>query len=199
MKTEKSRTVRPLIVAVGGGTCSGKTTLCNQIEERFSHLNVRVLHMDHYFKKNPPTVTAPFTKKVYPEHNHPDTLELPRLFADCKEAFSGPYDLVLVEGLFALYFPEIYEQSDLSVFVDLRAEERFCRRIRRHMAMGQTFDEITDRYLDTVCLRHDELVEPTKNRADFIISGTFRHRGVDWLCDAIAARLSSRKTREEPT
>ncbi|MCI5924168.1 MAG: AAA family ATPase [Oscillospiraceae bacterium] len=188
---------KPLVIGIAGGTCSGKSTLADLLKEALAEYAVEVLHMDSFFKENPPTVIAPFSGREYPEHNHPDALDLPRMYQSFDRALNGMADVVIIEGLFALYLPEIYTRCNLRLFVELRPEERFCRRIRRHMAMGQTFDEITDRYLDTVCLRHDELIEPTKNRADLILSGTFRHRGVDWLCDAVAAHLSSSKTREE--
>ena len=78
---------RPYVVAIAGGTCSGKSTLTDRLEAYFSPLcQVKVFHMDGYFKKNPPTTIAPITRKEYVEHNHPETLELDRLYQDCQEA-----------------------------------------------------------------------------------------------------------------
>ena len=166
---------RPYVVAIAGGTCSGKSTLTDRLEAYFSPLcQVKVFHMDGYFKKNPPTTIAPITRKEYVEHNHPETLELDRLYQDFQEAAAegAPWDLVLVEGLFALYLGPIRERADLKVFVDLESDARLVRRIVKHMAWGQTYEQVTDRYLDTVRFRHNELMEPTRWHADVVVNGT---------------------------
>lgn len=40
------------------------------------------------------------------------------------------------------------------------------------MKWDETLDEITDVYLDLVRYRHDEYVEPTRWRADFVLNGS---------------------------
>jgi uridine kinase len=40
------------------------------------------------------------------------------------------------------------------------------------MQWGLTFDQISEVYLDLVRYRHDEYVEPSKWRADFILNGS---------------------------
>ena len=166
---------KPFVVAVAGGTCSGKSTLTERLKEYFSpRCCLKALHMDGYFKENPPTTVAPITRKVYVEHNHPDTLELDRFFADFQEAAApdAPWDLVLVEGLFALYLDPVRERADLKVFVDLESDARLARRIVKYMGWGDTYQEVTDRYLDTVRFRHKELIEPTRWHADVVVNGT---------------------------
>ncbi len=162
---------KPFVVAIAGGTCSGKSTLTERLGEHFPE-NTRIFNMDKYFKKEPPTTVAPITRKVYVEHNSPDTLELDRLFADFDAALRDEsLDLILIEGLFALYLDKIREAADLKIFVDLRPDARLVRRIKKHMAWGQTYEQVTERYMDTVSFRHDELVEPTRWHADMVING----------------------------
>jgi uridine kinase len=67
---------------------------------------------------------------------------------------------------------DILNQLDLKLFVDCRPEERVVRRIKRNMKWGETLDEITDVYLDLVRYRHDEFIEPTRWRADFVLNGS---------------------------
>ena len=67
---------------------------------------------------------------------------------------------------------DILNQLDLKLFVDCRPEERVVRRIKRNMKWGETLDEITDVYLDLVRYRHDEYIEPTRWRADFVLNGS---------------------------
>lgn len=184
---------KPYVVAIAGGTCSGKSTLADLLGEDFSsRCNTLVLHMDSYFKKDPPTTVAPITRKVYVEHNSPDTLELDRLYADfdaaCKE--DSGYDLILLEGLFALYLDSLRERADLKVFVDLASDARLTRRIVKHMAWGQTYEQVTERYLDTVRFRHNELIEPTRWHADLVINGVLdQNKGREAVSCYIASQI----------
>lgn len=166
---------KPYVVAIAGGTCSGKSTLTDRLEAHFSPLCKTVaIHMDSYFKKEPPKTIAPITRKEYVEHNHPDTLELERMFEDFQRltAEGSEARLVLIEGLFALYLDKIRERADLKIFVDLPSDERLTRRIVKHMGWGQTYEQVTERYLDTVRFRHNELIEPTRWHADLVVNGT---------------------------
>ena len=78
--------------------------------------------------------------------------------------------LVLVEGLFPLHLEAIRERADLKVFVDLESDARLARRIVKFMAWGDTFQQVTDAYLDTVRFRHNELVEPSRWHADLVVT-----------------------------
>lgn len=184
---------KPYVVAIAGGTCSGKSTLADRLGDLFSgSRKTVVLHMDSYFKKEPPNTVAPITRKVYVEHNSPDTLELDRMYADFEQAVAmgSENELVLIEGLFALYLDSIRERADLKVFVDLESDERMARRIVKHMSWGQTYEQVTERYLDTVRFRHKELIEPTRWHADIVVNGTLdRHKGTDVLACYIESRL----------
>ncbi len=41
----------PYVVAIAGGTCSGKSTLCDRLENTFAPLcPTLALHMDAYYK-----------------------------------------------------------------------------------------------------------------------------------------------------
>lgn len=184
---------RTLVVAVAGGTCSGKSTLTDRLAEIFAAQKPVVLHMDAYFKETPPDTVAPITRKVYVEHNHPDTLELGRLQADFEAACASDCALVLIEGLFALYLDWIRERADLKVFVDLESDARLVRRISKHMAWGQTYKQVTDRYLDTVRFRHNELIEPTRWHADIVVNGTLdANHGTEVAACYIREKLGDR-------
>ncbi|MEG1426570.1 MAG: zeta toxin family protein [Oscillospiraceae bacterium] len=183
---------KPYVVAIAGGTCSGKSTLtdilCESLEKEHP---VVTLNMDKYFKKNPPITIAPISRIEYVEHNHPTTLELDRLLDDFHTALQGESALILVEGLFALYIDEIREAADLKIFVDLASDARLVRRIKKHMSWGQTYEQVTDRYIDTVRFRHNELIEPTRWHADLIVNGTLdMNKGADIAKTYILAQLT---------
>ena len=164
---------KPYIVGIGGGTCSGKSTLTSRVEEMIGgSCKVAVLSMDKFYKWSAMRTIAPITRVEYPEHNHPDAVDLDGLQAAFTEAVvNEDNDVVLVEGVFALYFEAIREVLDLKVFVDLKSDERMYRRIKRMMNETTTMDDVASRYLDTVRYRHDEFVEPTRWYADLVING----------------------------
>lgn len=177
------------VVGIAGGTCSGKSTLVDRLAARLADYPVAVLHMDRYFRSPAPHTIAPITRKEYVEHNHPDTLDLPALYRDFDAALQAP-GIVLIEGLFALYLDPIRDRLDLKVFVDLQSDERIVRRIKRFLSMGQSMDEITDRYLDTVRFRHNELIEPSRWHADLVLNGTLdAHKGAEVLLNYILAQV----------
>ena len=163
------------VIGIAGGTCSGKTTLTNSLEEAFTAdgLKVTAIHMDKFFKKPTPNTIAPITGIEYPEHNHPDSFRLDEFYAAIDEAKASDADVVIVEGLLVLYLERVRSALDLKLFVDLMSDERIVRRIKRFMRdRGQTLDEVAVRYLDTVRYRHNEFVEPSRWLADLVINGS---------------------------
>ena len=131
--------------------------------------------MDSYFKaeQDRRIATAPITGKEYRDDNHPSSFALPGLKRDMESILQeGECQILIVEGLLTLWEEEIYKQLDLKLFVDCRPDERIVRRLKRNMTWGLTFDQIADVYLDMVRYRHEEFVEPTKWRADFILNGS---------------------------
>jgi len=160
------------VIGIAGGSCSGKTTLAHRLSEMFEEKKVTVINMDRYYKNPTPDTVAPITRIVYPEHNHPDAMKVDEMIAAFLDAANGDSDVVIIEGLFALYIDEIRERLDVKVFVDLKSDERIVRRIRKFMNPNQTFDQVVARYLDTVRYRHDELIEPTRWHADIVANGT---------------------------
>jgi len=164
---------RPFVVGISGGTCSGKSTITDMLEAMLGKkYKVSVLRMDDYYQWGAMKTIAPITRIEYPEHNHPDAVDMDKLYKDFTAVISDKTnDIVLIEGVFSLYLDQIREKLDFKIFIDLKSDERLYRRIQRMMAFGETLDEIALRYLDTVRYRHDEFLEPTRWHADIVING----------------------------
>ena len=181
------------VVGIAGGSASGKSTFSGLLEKSLDTLRVKVFHMDHYFKPKGqlPYAKAPITQKVYEDHNHPETMDLPRLREDLAAAVNEKsYDVIIIEGLLTLYDDEICDMLDLKLYVECRPDERIVRRLKRNMEWGLTFDQIADVYLDLVRYRHDEYVEPSKWRADFILNGSApSEKGLVIISGAIKAHV----------
>lgn len=178
------------IIGIAGGTASGKSTLCEKLENQLSDMKVKVLHMDTFFKWGAlPTAVSHLSGKTYDDYNCPDTVKWDEFHQAFDEAASGNHDVILVEGLLVLWDEYLKDKMDLRLFIDCRADERIVRRIRRNTARGMTFDEVADFYLDMVRFRHDQYVEPTKWTADLIINGSGQ---TDTICDMLISRCKSK-------
>ena len=177
------------IVGIAGGSSSGKTTFTNKLVNVLSDLDIYVFHMDDYFKdeEGRPHTPSHITGIVYIDDNHPLTMDLPKLAEDIEAAINiNKYDVIIVEGLLTLQDNKIYSMLNLKLFVDCRADERIVRRLKRNMAWGESFDEVTGVYLDMVRFRHDEYVEASKWRADFIMNGTLEsEKALSIIADAV--------------
>jgi len=177
------------VVGIAGGSASGKTTFSQALKNALQGLRVHIIHTDSYFKpeQQRPRACGPVSDVEYRDDNHPLTADLPKAASDLAEAAAcGAYDVVIVEGLLTLWDKAICAQLDLKLFVECRPDERIVRRLRRNMGWGLSFDEISSVYLDLVRYRHDEYVEPSKWRADFILNGS---KPSDAALETIAAYI----------
>ena len=103
---------KPYVVGITGGTASGKTTLVERLPALLEPLRVYRFNCDYYYRYGQRlTTVAPFTGIEYKEANVPEALGLKELFHDFEEVCEGrteeEYDVVLIEGLFVLYLPEL--------------------------------------------------------------------------------------------
>ncbi len=177
---------KPLVIGVAGGSGSGKSTLAARIAGALPGLNVVTIPMDRYFRRVKPKMVAPFTGLTYEDHNHPDSFDLDALVRDLDvllQQEDAP-QVVIVEGLMTLYNDSVRSRLDLKVFLDVQADERIVRRLRRNMAHGLPFDDIAAFYLDSVRHRHQEYVEPSRWYADIVLNGSIvSARGLDLVTE----------------
>ena len=86
-------------------------------------------------------------------------------------AIVAPARLVLVEGLFTLWWESIRALLDLKVFVHAPADLRLMRRIRRDLAdRGRTVEQVLYQYSSSVRSAHERYVEPTRVHADDVVT-----------------------------
>ncbi|MEW6750234.1 MAG: hypothetical protein AB1505_04570 [Candidatus Latescibacterota bacterium] len=188
---------RPLVIGIGGGSASGKSTLARQLGERLAPLHVEVVGQDRFFKSRdelPPHVT-PHRATPWPDYNRPDSFRTAEMFAHCRNL--DGCDVAVVEGILVLYYPEMRQAMDLRLYVAADADERIVRRIRRNVAAGMALDGIADYYLESVRRRHAEFNEPTRQHADLVIPGGMadaqeREEMVQALCRAVRACCGAR-------
>ncbi|MDD2228952.1 MAG: uridine kinase [Candidatus Cloacimonetes bacterium] len=180
------------LVLIGGGTCSGKTTIARAIGMRLNDLKTVIISHDNYYKDLSHLEPAARAKVNF---DHPDSIDTPYLLTDIQKMLAGEAvnipdydfkthcrvegstcvafaDVIILEGIFALYYPELLELSDLKIYVDTDSDLRLARRMQRDIIdRGRSVESVLDQYLQTVKPSHDAFIEPTKKNADLIIPG----------------------------
>jgi uridine kinase len=177
---------RPVLVCIAGGSASGKSTITRQLTERLADLSCASLNIDNYFRDwsmDEEMRTA----------NRPDAVLWPAMLADLDRALAGdeldlpalgtraaargmePWkvragDVLIVEGLTALWHDELRARADLAVYVDAPDDERLLRRITRDIVeRGATVESATTWYRHDVAPNFHRFTEPTKWRADLVV------------------------------
>lgn len=179
-----------IIIGIGGGTGCGKTTVVRKIIESLPDGCVAVIPQDSYYNAQD---DLPLDVRKRTNFDHPDAFEWPLLARQIEQLREGkaieqptysyitctrlsetihvePKDVIIVEGIMALYDKKLRDLMDLKIFVDAGADERLLRVIQRDIAeRGHPLDMLIDKYRNTLKPMHDEFIEPTKQFADIII------------------------------
>lgn len=190
------------IIGVSGGSASGKTSIVKILKEELGD-KAQVIFLDSYYQSFDHLSFEDRTKMNF---DHPDSFEADRLVKDLIALKSGqpiempiydyvayerkkettrvvPHEVILVEGLLVLYYPELRNLFDLKVYVATDSDERLIRRIKRDtIKRGRTLESVLHQYQTTVKPMHEQFVEPSKQHADIIIpTGARNQRGVSLL------------------
>lgn len=200
-----------LIIGIGGGTGSGKTTVVDQIVSDLPEGQVTVISQDSYYK-DLSALSMEDRKKV--NFDHPNAIDFPLLcqhLVDLKEGrnilqpmysfvahnridetvLTSPTNVLVVEGILILTDPNIRNLFDIKVFVHADSDERLIRRLKRDIAeRGRDLDEVLNRYQTTLKPMHQQFIEPTKEFADIIIpNNRYNTVAVDIVRSIINERL----------
>ena len=201
-----------LIIGIGGGTGSGKTTVVNQIIQELPKGEVTVISQDSYYKD---LSHLSMEERVQVNFDHPNAIDFDLLVQHLillkentfieqpvysftahnrtkETAHTTPKKVILVEGILILTNPELRALFDIKVFVQADSDERLIRRLKRDISeRGRDLDEVLSRYQNTLKPMHQQFIEPTASFADIIIpNNRYNTVAVDIVRTIINARLS---------
>ena len=101
-----------------------------------------------------------------------------------------PAPFLLVEGLFALYYPDLLPLYHLRVYVDAPDDICFERRLRRDIEeRGRTPESVRAQYEATVRPSSIAFVGPSAAHADLVIDGT---GDLDWKVERVLSEMHTR-------
>lgn len=190
----------PYLIAMTGGSGSGKSTVAEALLREFSEIGAVVFNEDGYYW--PMSHHGPATNKAqrdaiiagvnYDDPSSKDTHLMARQLSDLKSGRTiqqpiydydkhdrktdetreiKPAPLIIVEGIHALSVPELKPLIDLSIYVDTPDDLRLARRIRRDVVeRGRTVESVLAQYLGTVRASHYRHTYPAMFEADLVIA-----------------------------
>lgn len=180
----------PLIIGVGGGSGSGKTTVVNKIVEGIGRDQIVLIEHDSYYRD---LSHLPLSERVKQNFDHPASLETELLirhldalkkgykidipvydFVEHTRALESisvaPKKVILLDGILIFSEPNLRDKMDIKLFVDTDDDVRLLRRLKRDInERGRDFDGVLNQYELYVRPMHLEFVEPSKRYADIII------------------------------
>lgn len=177
------------IIAIGGPSCAGKTELATGLTRE---LHCPVLLLDRYYRD---LSALPPAERARVNFDAPDALDHELLVEQVRalsrgESIERPdYDFathtriprvesftagefLILEGLFALYWPELCELASTKIFVNAPDDVCFHRRQVRDIAKrGRTLESVITQFRETVQPMAERYVRPTSKYADLVLSG----------------------------
>lgn len=203
----------PLVIAIAGGSGSGKTTVAQEILQRVGPDRIAFLQHDSYYKD---LSGLPPTQRAEVNFDHPNSLETELLIEHIAALRDGrsvevpiydfsthsrtdktytvqPRSVILVEGILIFTEASLRNMFDVKIFVDTDADLRFIRRLERDIAeRGRTTESVIKQYQHTVRPMHLEFVEPSKRYADIIIpEGGHNTAALDMVVARVEALLNN--------
>lgn len=161
----------PLVVGIGGGSGSGKSTIAAQIAAGLGPLGIETIDLDRFFRapEEMPTYYSTLHGGHRPNFNHPDSFRREQMIARCRDVQA--FDVVIIEGILALYFAELRSMMHLRCYVTIPVPQMLARRKQRNLAVsyGGTEDEITWYNRECVSPNHQRFNAPTVAHADVLI------------------------------
>ncbi len=198
----------PTVLGIAGCSGSGKTTLANEL--------ARLLHglrfpLDDYYldlghippeeraQKNfddPQMIEIPLLAEHVAALARGDSIDRPcydfgthtRMRGRTVSVTSGPF--LIVEGIFALYFPSLLPLYHLRIYIDTPDELCFARRLQRDQdERGRSEESVLYQWEHRVRPSSEAFVRPSAANADLVVAGA---GAVDWKVERVIAEMRQR-------
>jgi len=208
-------TIPSFVIGIAGGTGAGKTTVSRLITHDLGDSVTRI-PIDNYYED---LSHLEFEERQSVNYDHPSAFEWSLLREQLEVLLEGqsvqmpqydfevhnrkderveiePTDVIVLEGILALYDEEINEMMDLRLFVETDADVRILRRIRRDVIeRGRDLEGVIDQYLSTVKPMHEQFIEPSKKHADLIIPEGANSVAINLLEEKLRAEVEGDAVR----
>jgi uridine kinase len=201
----------PFTIGITGGSGSGKTYFIQALSSHFTADEICLISQDHYYK---PRELQYVDENGIQNFDLPGAIERDQLHSDLirlkrgetiqktEYTFNNPglkpktlefrsAPILIIEGLFVQFFPEIERELDLKVFIEAKDHLKLSRRILRdNTERGYPLDDVLYRYQHHVMPVYETIIEPLKHSADFIIPNNDKfERALGIIVDSLKVKL----------
>jgi uridine kinase len=180
------------MVAIAGGSGSGKSTTAAHLPQMLSPLSVQIVSQDDYYKDSrelPGFDAATYNFDTPDARDHDLLADHLKALRAGQDVYVPIYDftihgrrvatqhlavgdVIILEGTHTLCDPRIRQLCDLKIFVDTPDDIRFVRRLLRDIhERGRTPENVVQQYLATVRPAFERWTGPSRLNADVIVSG----------------------------
>lgn len=205
---------KPVLIGIAGGTGSGKTLVTETLIARLGSKQIAMIQLDSYYKE---LNGLSFEERKCQNFDHPDAIDERLLCSHIQDLIAGKFinrpvydftqhlrkketvrlsghNIIILEGIFVLYFDSIRRLLDFKVYTDTDADIRLIRRLKRDLLeRDRSLESILFQYEKFVRPMHLQFVESTKRYADIIIpEGGKNFVAIDLLQTKIESILSTR-------
>ncbi len=206
--------MKPFIIGVAGGSGSGKSTVTEQIVNSVGTENVTVFLQDNYYLDRSHLTMAERDKINF---DHPDALDWKLMKKQLDDLYHGlpiqmpqydfathtrkqeqititPAQVIIVEGIFALFDDDMCKQMALRIFVDTAGDIRLMRRLKRDiLERARTLDSVLKQYSQFVRPMYKKFVEPSKRYGHVIIPHGSNRAALEMIISRIHNVLNGQK------
>ncbi|HYC69619.1 MAG TPA: hypothetical protein VEB66_00330 [Opitutaceae bacterium] len=196
---------RPVLVAIAGGSGSGKTWLADWLRRLIGPRAALRLAQDDFYRDRS---AVPAPRRAGLNYDHPGALDWEAFEAALRDLRAGrpcrlpaydfathtrvdatplePRPLVIVDGLWLLRRPSVRHLFDLTVFLRCPEPERLRRRLARDIAeRARTAEAVRAQFRATVAPMHRRFVEPQARWADVVVDYPLRTADLLRLGEAV--------------
>lgn len=181
---------KPYLVGITGGSASGKTRFLTRLVKNLDEKQVCLLSQDNYYHNRD---QQPVDENGVQNFDLPQSIDGEAYASDILALKNGqkvvrkeytfnnpnvapkmlefnPAPIIVVEGIFVLYYPEVAKLLDLKIFIDTKEHLKLKRRIiRDNEERGYDLEDVLYRYEKHVHPTYEQYIEPFKGDADLII------------------------------
>ena len=206
--TPPSRTenVSPKIIAIAGGSCSGKTSLARHLAQTLGPERATLIYQDSYYRGDgnisnydePAAIEfelladhlaqlkqgAPIDMPTYDFTSHSRLAETQTI---------QPKAVIIVDGILIMHAKELQSSFDLAVFVECDQHIRRQRRLLRDCEeRGRQPEDVINQFDQQVAPLHNLYVEPSKQHADIVYRNNGEHGVDEIICQRLLNYCSAR-------